>query len=139
MHNILILLTLLMSHGESLDDLITEASKRHGLNEINMRAIAYIESSYGLKINSRTNSNGTKDHGVFQINSIHLKNRCKDLDVKKLRGNVECAARLIKMHKKYKSQDEMWLARYHSKTPKYKKIYYKKLKKAKVLLLASDK
>lgn len=133
-----LLLFSFMSNASDLDQVIQKASERHGLDANEMRVIAYIESSYGRNTNSRKNNNGTKDLGVFQINTVHLSGKCHDLDVKSLEGNVECAARLIKMHKKHEHRDGMWLARYHSKTPKYKKIYWKKIQKAKVLLATAE-
>lgn len=83
------------------------------------------------------NSNGTHDNGAFQINSIHY-NRVKQItgasayDISN-RGcfNAEFAAMLLSEainHPKKRSEDYFTRAAgYHSWTPKYNRVYRKKL------------
>lgn len=94
-------------------------------------AIWAIESSGDRSgtVHIKENKNGTFDVGPFQINSIHISRTCKEHDIFTFKGNVYCAAKLIKLHSRFKNKDECWLARYHSKTPSKKKIYCKKIKK----------
>lgn len=116
------------------DDLIEHyielAAARHDVPATVLRAIAHVESRFGKDRRVRYNANGTTDIGVFQINTVHLDTTCKGLDVKHVKWNTLCAARILKIHKKKKEVDPAWYARYHSKTPSKKLIYYKKLTEA---------
>lgn len=121
---------------------ITYIAKKYDIDANKMLKIAWVESKFSQTA-VRHNKNNTVDVGVFQINSIHFSTTCKDLDVFVLKGNAECAARLIKIHKSQKSTDPQWLSRYHSKTPSLKAKYSKKLELApdftKVLVAHTDK
>jgi hypothetical protein len=89
--------------------------------------IATIESNVNPKAPMRVNKNGTKDVGMFQINSVHWHTTCKAFNVFELSGNARCAALLVARHRTKAGVDEHWVARYHSKTPRYKLIYARKL------------
>lgn len=114
-----------MSHLKIINDIAI----KYNLEANDLLKIAYVESKFKQDA-VRVNTNGTTDIGMFQINSIHWTGKCKDLDVFKLKGNAECAARLLKKHSKKKNQDAEWIGRYHSKTPSLKKKYVKLLNDA---------
>lgn len=115
---------------------IHEVSTENGLDSNDLIKIAYVESRF--KIDAiRSNKNGTVDVGLFQVNSIHWSSTCKGLDVFSVRGNTQCAARLIKMHKKSASHfDTKWLGRYHSKTPSLKTKYVNLLENAPIFTIS---
>lgn len=51
--------------------IIEEKAKKHGVDPIVMSAISYCESDYNAKAKN-TNSGGSKDSGIAQINDFHL-------------------------------------------------------------------
>lgn len=117
------------SLGYNTDSKVVETIKRkavkYDIRPDLMVSIAILES--GLKPKAyRVNSNGTVDHGIFQINSVNSQ-FCKGLNIHTLEGNVECAAKLLALHKHKKNIDSMWYCRYHSKTPSRKLEYCNKL------------
>ena len=112
-------------------EVIQSVSKKYNVKMSHLLKIAYVESRFKQDA-VRVNTNGTIDVGMFQINSIHFDTTCKGLDVLKLQGNAECAAKILKSHSKHSSKDAQWIARYHSKTPSLKAKYYQKLNRAPV-------
>lgn len=106
--------------------LINKVAHAHGIDSQDMVRIAAIESRFDQGAR-RVNRNGTVDVGMFQVNSVQWDTVCKGLDVFNLKGNAECAARIIAGHKKHASNDAAWLGRYHSKTPSKKLAYYNRL------------
>ena len=88
--------------------------------------IAAIESSFREHAR-RVNTNNTVDIGLFQINSVHWTTTCKEYNVFSVKGNTQCAAKLVKGISKFSSTDPHWEGRYHSKTPSKKKGYAKLL------------
>jgi hypothetical protein len=138
MSELFLLFNLVFASNE-LDLAIDKAAQKYNIESQDLRLIAAVESSYSVNPKINENRNKTIDMGPFQVNSIHKNTTCKMFNIETLDGNVLCAAKLIAMHKKHKGTDFYWLARYHSKTPKYKKIYQEKLEKAKVLFLIADK
>ena len=109
---------------------VQKASVKYKISPNNLLKIAFVESSMRINVKPRYNKNGTQDIGPFQINTIHWNTTCSDYNLESVEGNALCAAKLIRIHKKKRSVDALWLARYHSKTPSLKRIYYKKLQKA---------
>lgn len=107
--------------------LLKKVAQEFNLSPIRLVQIAYVESHFDEQA-IRVNKNGTTDIGMMQINSIHWDGECKMYNVFTLEGNVKCAAHLLTKHKKHKNIDEQWAARYHSKTPSKKQVYYNKLK-----------
>lgn len=100
---------------------------------------------------SRANSNGTYDIGLFQINSMHRKELASiGVDEQRLRNdgcvNAMVAARHLKsvitpsILANVRTQDDYlrMIANYHSATPRFNKIYADKLLKAFTKLYASD-
>jgi hypothetical protein len=118
-------------HAQSLDSIIDKASSKYNIKPIRLKMIAQVESNYDINVRINYNTNGTSDHGPFQINTVIWKTDCKEFNINDLQDHGYCAASLVAKHKKFKEIDDQWLARYHSKTPKYKKKYFKKLQKAK--------
>lgn len=139
---ILILLTFLWTlagHTKTLDPdikhAISKAARRYQVARWDLLKIAYVESSLNKKVKTGRNPNGTFDIGVFQINSIHLKTTCKIHNVKTLAGNAMCAAKILSQHKAHMKVDDNWVARYHSVTPRHKRLYAFKLMKAEMYLM----
>jgi lysozyme-related protein Hpa2 len=120
----------LSSLGYSVDKEVVKTIKqkaaKYGIKPDLMISIAALESSMNTKA-VRINTNGTVDYGLFQINSIN-REFCNDLDIQTVKGNTECAARLLVKHKSKKDVDSIWYCRYHSKTPSKKLEYCDKLK-----------
>src|SRR4051812_46541951 len=96
---------------------IYSVAKTFDIDAQDLIRIAYTESKF--KVDAvRVNKNGTIDYGMFQVNSIHWTTSCKEFDIKTLKGNASCAAKLIKAIKaRHGDTDINWLGRYHSKTP----------------------
>jgi hypothetical protein len=117
---------------------IEHASAKYSVCPETMRAVAFIESRHNIKVKPRFNTNNTYDVGVFQINTVHWDTTCKEFDIWTLQGNALCAAKILSKIEKYKYVDEYYLGRYHSKTPKLKINYAKKIKRAKVFLKKSE-
>jgi hypothetical protein len=111
-----------------LDQAIEEAAAAYQVDGRVLKAIAFLESSGGKFVGPKVNKNGTVDLGPMQINSIHFATTCKMYDVRTLRGNTYCAARLLRQHKKFKDTDPDYIGRYHSRTPSKKRGYAKKVR-----------
>lgn len=139
MGDLFLLVTLVLADNSQLDLAIEKAASKYNIESQDLRLIAAVESSYSSNPKINENKNNTFDVGPFQVNSIHKDTTCKMFNINTLEGNVLCAAKIVAIHKKQKASDPMWLARYHSKTLKFKKIYQEKLEKAKVLFLVADK
>lgn len=105
---------------------IYQAAKRYDVDAQDLVKIAYAESSF-RETARRVNDNGTIDFGMFQVNSVHWTTTCRELDVFTLKGNANCAAKLLGLAKKHAERDPNWIGRYHSKTPSKKSAYAAKL------------
>ncbi|RYC43349.1 lytic transglycosylase domain-containing protein [Pectobacterium zantedeschiae] len=71
MKRLLLIATLLSASFSSFADCWVEAGHRYAIEPELLQAIAIVES--GMNINAiNTNSNGTADYGLMQINSTHL-------------------------------------------------------------------
>lgn len=108
--------------------IMRRAAEKYNVPYRALKAIYKVESGSGRNCGVRINKNETLDVGCFQINSIHWNGECRIYKVYTFRGNALCAARLLAKHKKYADIDPYWVARYHSKTPSLKKMYFSKLK-----------
>lgn len=110
-------------NNREIYEVLSRVSKESGVEFKTLARIAYIESRF--KPNAvRINLNGTQDDGLMQINSRTRKERCANVNISTLLGNVRCAAHLILIAKRHKATDPHWLGRYHSKTPSKKRRYY---------------
>lgn len=116
---------------------IIKVSEYYGLNANKLMRIAYVESTFNQKA-IRVNSNNTIDVGMFQINTVHAESTCANLNVYNFEDNLICAALILVQHKKKQSEDSIWFARYHSKTPSRKQKYYNKLMAVPTQYLASN-
>lgn len=102
---------------------------KYKLDANDLIKIAKVESNFNHD-SVRINKNQSIDIGMFQINSIHWTTTCINFNVFTLRGNAECAAKLIRQLKNnYATIDINWLGRYHSSTHKRKMHYIKLLAK----------
>lgn len=63
---------LLISGNQVLADCWEETASRYDIEPELLQAIAAVESGYRAGAINTTNSNGTRDIGLMQINSIHL-------------------------------------------------------------------
>lgn len=81
--------------------------------------IAFKESSFRSGV-----SNITSDVGIMQINAIHGHTFAERLDIN---FSVKEACKLLDTHYKFRHNDKMWFARYHSKTKSLKKEYYESI------------
>jgi len=116
---------------------VVKAARWYGLNPLDLASIGLIETGLGKYTSTNTNSNGTQDTGIFQINTIN-KSKCIKFDLNTIEGSAFCAAKLLANIKKhYAPKDPEWTAIYHSKTKKYKKVYFAKI--TKVLAMNTDK
>lgn len=104
---------------------IVEASKTFKVDAKTLTAIAIIESGIGKYAKVRLNRNGTKDIGLFQINTVNLP-KCKAFNLETPEGSAMCAAKLLSLIKVKSPSD---VAKYHSKTPSKKEGYYLKMSK----------
>lgn len=103
---------------------IIYASEMFHIDPLELTAIAIIESGIGKYTKTRINKNGTKDVGLFQINTVN-KEFCIEYNLENPEGSSLCAAKLL-ANLKVKRSD--YLGAYHSKTPSLKYIYIKKIK-----------
>lgn len=67
-----LLLSLLMGSSPALAYCWDEVASRYDLEPELLQAIAAVESGYRAQTINNANSNGTRDIGLMQINSIHL-------------------------------------------------------------------
>jgi hypothetical protein len=105
---------------------IETAARLYGLDPKQMVAIADVESRMSVKA-LNVNTNGTRDVGMFQINTVVAEGECLEFNVFTVQGNALCAAKLLKGHKKHEYDDAQWIGRYHSKQPNEKALYVQKL------------
>lgn len=116
---------------------ILKACDLYQIDAMELTAIGIIETGLGKYATTRKNTNGTKDHGVFQINTVNAP-KCVEYNLDSPEGSALCAAKLLS---EIKSRRKDYLGVYHSKTcrPDFcpKKIYMAKV--SQVLASASDK
>lgn len=112
-------------------DAIVNAAETFHVDALQLTAIGIIETGLGKYLKTRKNTNGTQDHGLFQINTVNLP-KCKAFRIETIEGSAMCAAKLLSQIKMVKIDD---VAKYHSKTPSKKRIYYQKI--TQVLSVAS--
>ena len=67
-----LLFGLLISGNQVLADCWVETASRYDIEPELLQAIAAVESGNRADAINTTNSNGTRDIGLMQINSIHL-------------------------------------------------------------------
>jgi hypothetical protein len=131
-------------------DCIDAASQSFGIHQDILYAILMVEGG-SVGEDSRSNKNGTYDIGLFQLNSIHRQTfESMGISEDQLRDDGCTNALAAAWHLKrvltpevlsgIKTQDDYLsaIARYHSATPEFNKIYAGKLRKAFDRIYASD-
>lgn len=118
--------------SQRIIDAIVRAADLYEIDALELTAIAIIETGIGSNVKERVNTNGTKDKGVFQINSVNYP-KCVEYNLDSPEGSALCAAKLLSM---IKSKRADYLGVYHSKTPSKKARYLSKV--TKVLALTAD-
>ena len=103
---------------------IVNASKRYHIDALELTAIGILETGLGRYAKDRLNTNGTIDHGIFQINTVN-ESKCVEYNLSSVEGSSYCAAKLLSRIKKHHVSD--YLGRYHSKTPSKKAKYFEKI------------
>lgn len=122
--------------GPATIDCVLEAATRQNVPANVLLAIGSIER--GKNGQYVRNTNGTYDLGHFQINSMHFKPRglfhnhpqiTPELVAQHGCYNAELAAWMVRRAIEYSKKDNFWnrVADYHSATPKFNRIYTKKL------------
>lgn len=109
--------------SDEVADAIAKASQAYDVDAMQLTAIGIIESGLGKYSKTRLNTNGTHDHGIFQINTVNLV-KCKAFRIDTVEGSAFCAAKLLSQIKIKKPSD---VAKYHSKTPSKKVKYFAKI------------
>jgi hypothetical protein len=103
---------------------IANASIQYNIPSSELTAIAIIETRLGENIKTRLNLNGSKDSGLFQINTVNH-SKCIEYNLLSVEGSSMCAAKLLNEIKKHRID---YVGVYHSKTPSKKSFYIKKVK-----------
>jgi len=116
-----------------LSDYILYIGERHELDPLLLASILGVESSYRFDaINPMS-----KDYGAIQLNLRVWKREFKRLNIdfnldlfnsSKI-YQIKVMATILNVLKNRHKEDCFWWARYHSSTPKFKKIYIKKIEK----------
>lgn len=112
---------------------IVNAADQYQIDAIELTAIGIIETGLGKYARTRTNSNGTHDKGVFQINTVNYP-KCVEYNLDSPEGSALCAAKLLSQIKAKRAD---YLGVYHSKTPSKKSKYMQKV--SQVLASATDR
>jgi len=71
MKRLFLVMALITSSFSTFADCWVDAGKRYGIEPELLQAIAIIESGLNTKA-TNTNTNGSRDYGLMQINSVHL-------------------------------------------------------------------
>ncbi|MCV3446187.1 lytic transglycosylase domain-containing protein [Campylobacter lari] len=115
------------------------AARKYNIPMALLKAIALTENAaYEHNIIGR-NKNQTRDYGLMQINSIHLKRyKIAEKDIVKSSVNIDTAARLL--HEIIQKHGFSWnaIGRYHSANDKYKNIWLDKVMKNLVAIVLKD-
>jgi hypothetical protein len=129
---------------------LKETGQSYGIHTDVLLAFLYVEGGT-VGQNSKSNSNGTYDIGLFQINSMHRKAiAALGISEDRLRNDGCVNAKVAAWHLKNTLTPEVLagihneddylhaLALYHSATPKYNQIYAEKLRRAFQRIYASE-
>ncbi|EAJ6151817.1 lytic transglycosylase domain-containing protein [Campylobacter lari] len=115
------------------------ASRKYNIPTALLKAIALTENAaYEHNIIGR-NKNQTRDYGLMQINSIHLKRYgVSEKEIVKVSANIDIAARLL--YEIIQRYGFNWnaIGRYHSANDKYKNIWLDKVMKNLVAIVLKD-
>ncbi|EAK9882222.1 lytic transglycosylase domain-containing protein [Campylobacter lari] len=115
------------------------AARKYNIPMALLKAIALTENAaYEYNIIGR-NKNQTRDYGLMQINSIHLKRYgVSEKEIVKVSANIDIAARLL--YEIIQRYGFNWnaIGRYHSANDKYKNIWLDKVMKNLVAIVLKD-
>lgn len=114
---------------------VNAASRHFSIHPAVIKSIIAVE---GGKIGTMSrNSNGTYDMGIMQINTIHLpdiKRKFPSIGWREVAYkpcvNIGIGSWILSQRMKETSNYWKGVGNYHSKTPKFRKIYLKKIYKA---------
>lgn len=102
---------------------IIRAADTYDIDALELTAIGIVETGLGKFSTAKKNTNGTKDRGVFQINTVNY-SKCVEYNLDSPEGSALCAAKLLSKIKLYRAD---YLGVYHSKTPSKKLKYLNKV------------
>ncbi|EAL2830327.1 lytic transglycosylase domain-containing protein [Campylobacter lari] len=115
------------------------AARKYNIPMALLKTIALTENAaYEHNIIGR-NKNQTRDYGLMQINSIHLKRYgVSEKEIVKVSANIDIAARLL--YEIIQRYGFNWnaIGRYHSANDKYKNIWLDKVMKNLVAIVLKD-
>ncbi|WP_139452234.1 lytic transglycosylase domain-containing protein [Campylobacter armoricus] len=115
------------------------AAKKYNIPIVLLKAITLTENTTFKHNIIGKNKNQTKDYGLMQINTIHLKRyNINEKDIIKPSVNIEIAARLL--HEIIQKHGFSWnaIGRYHSANDKYKNIWLNKVTKHLITIVLKD-
>ena len=134
----LFLLMILFAHAAFAADerevaaCMAVAAERFGLDPLVLYAIKHVESSNQLEVATRHNSNGSRDVGLMQINSVWFDELQRRFSINEARleepcVNIAVAAWILNQHVQ---SHGLWVGvgRYHSTTPSLRRAYTDKVK-----------
>ncbi|WP_171035329.1 lytic transglycosylase domain-containing protein [Limnobacter alexandrii] len=108
----------------------SSAAQYHGVNEVVLRAIAIRESTENPSA-VNINSNGSKDVGVMQINSINLEELgiygISEKHLWDACNNIYVGAWILRKHIDHSGNTWKAVGRYKSKTPSIRDEYAKEI------------
>lgn len=113
---------------------IVESSKNNDIDSEIYLAILFKESSLLTDPQNclKEAKSCTGDYGMSQVN-YRTWGKVLNIDKAKMLTDVaysiEVGARVLSYYKRYENKDSIWYARYHSKTPRLKKMYAHQLHK----------
>ncbi|MBF7049794.1 lytic transglycosylase domain-containing protein [Campylobacter volucris] len=115
------------------------AAKKYNIPVFLLKAIALTENASFEHDSIGINKNKTKDYGLMQINSIHLKRYgISKKDIQRVCVNIDTAARLL--YEIIQKHGFNWdaIGRYHSSNEKYKNIWLNKVAKNFITVIFKD-
>lgn len=119
--------------SERIVKAILIASDTYKIDALELTAIGIVETGLGKYAHTRKNTNGTKDRGLFQINTVN-ESQCVEYNLDSPEGSSLCAAKLLSTIKARRAD---YLGVYHSKTHSKKIAYMQKV--SQVLASSVDK
>jgi hypothetical protein len=115
---------------------ILNASRAYSINPLQLTAIGILESNLDNTA-IHLNKDGTRDISAFQINEKNL-GKCLEYNLNTIEGSAMCASKLLAIIRFNFKRDDSWVGRYHSSTPKKKRLYLDKLSKVVFALKESN-
>lgn len=128
---LILILQVMLFSNDKFDSFFVGAGQQYGVPPLLLKNIAKIESN--LNPNAIClNANGTKDYGLMQINTIHLKRLHNEYGITEQlimepKTNIYAGAQLLsKIIRQYGLNFEA-IGRYHSNTQEFKSKWNNKL------------